>query len=233
MPGDALVLSEVFGPTIQGEGRHAGTPAIFVRLGLCNLDCQWCDTPYTWDWTRYDRHHELARIRTSTVVATAESMIEREDTIIVVSGGEPLMQHKAVTEFAFLVSVPVHIETNGTRDPAIGIAWYSVSPKLLPSAGVDRDRAYVPAALRALAEEPGAIKLVVDPSVDTATDIDLACVQLRLNGWDHDRIDLMPEGATPDRVDRNFGPVLDLAHDLGLGISPRLHVTLLGGGRGV
>lgn len=41
-----LLVSEVFGPTVQGEGKHCGRIAAFVRLGGCNLHCRWCDTPY-------------------------------------------------------------------------------------------------------------------------------------------------------------------------------------------
>jgi len=36
--------------TLQGEGASTGIPAIFIRLSQCNLQCTWCDTPYTWNW---------------------------------------------------------------------------------------------------------------------------------------------------------------------------------------
>ncbi|HHK7228110.1 TPA: hypothetical protein ACQXLV_002143, partial [Streptococcus pneumoniae] len=44
---ERLPVSEVFGPTIQGEGPHAGRTCHFIRLGGCNLSCSWCDTPYS------------------------------------------------------------------------------------------------------------------------------------------------------------------------------------------
>src|SRR5690625_5516627 len=47
-------LNAVFGPTYQGEGPHTGTRCHFIRLGRCQLSCAWCDTPDTWDHTRYD-----------------------------------------------------------------------------------------------------------------------------------------------------------------------------------
>ena len=47
---NSLTVSEIFGPTFQGEGPFTGRAAVFLRLGRCNLDCKWCDTPYTWDW---------------------------------------------------------------------------------------------------------------------------------------------------------------------------------------
>ena len=57
-----LLISEIFGPTIQGEGKSIGQTASFIRLGGCNLHCVWCDTPYTWDAARYDLREELTKI---------------------------------------------------------------------------------------------------------------------------------------------------------------------------
>src|SRR5262245_52198924 len=69
MMTESLVVSEVFGPTWQGEGPSIGRRCGFVRLGRCNLACTWCDTPYTWDWERYDPAKELHRRLVTEVVA--------------------------------------------------------------------------------------------------------------------------------------------------------------------
>ena len=45
---DKLPLIEMF-YSIQGEGRFAGCPAVFIRLRYCNLGCAWCDTRFTWE----------------------------------------------------------------------------------------------------------------------------------------------------------------------------------------
>ncbi len=43
----AIPVSEVFGPVTQGEGPHTGRLCWFLRLGLCNLHCEWCTAPGT------------------------------------------------------------------------------------------------------------------------------------------------------------------------------------------
>jgi len=32
----SLIISEVFGPTVQGEGALVGKPTVFVRSGACS-----------------------------------------------------------------------------------------------------------------------------------------------------------------------------------------------------
>ena len=44
-----LRISEIFGPTIQGEGALIGKPTVFVRAGGCDYRCSWCDTLYAVD----------------------------------------------------------------------------------------------------------------------------------------------------------------------------------------
>lgn len=39
-------VAEIFGPTIQGEGRNVGMPCHFVRFGGCDFRCSWCDSPH-------------------------------------------------------------------------------------------------------------------------------------------------------------------------------------------
>ena len=39
-----IAISEIFGPTIQGEGALIGKPTVFVRTGGCDYRCSWCDT---------------------------------------------------------------------------------------------------------------------------------------------------------------------------------------------
>jgi hypothetical protein len=138
-----LVVAEVFGPTFQGEGPSLGRRAGFVRLGRCNLDCSWCDTPFTWDWDRYDPAVELRRMPVTEVVARLEAM---EPEIVVVTGGEPLLQQRRLVPLAEACverGWEVEVETNGTLAPGPGltalVARWNVSPKLANSS-VAEDR---------------------------------------------------------------------------------------------
>jgi 7-carboxy-7-deazaguanine synthase len=90
-----LPVSEVFGPVWQGEGPHAGLRTGFVRLGLCNLSCEWCDTPYTWDASRFDLAHEFGPM---PVAKVHEQLAAMDVDTVCLSGGEPLIHHKLLPE---------------------------------------------------------------------------------------------------------------------------------------
>lgn len=94
--------------TIQGEGPYVGTPAVFVRLAGCNLQCPGCDTNYT------VRRHPL------TVEAVRDQVLLMAGSarLVVLTGGEPLRQ-MAVADLlnAFPPDWEVQVETNGTVCP--------------------------------------------------------------------------------------------------------------------
>ena len=92
--------------TIQGEGPFAGTPAIFVRLTGCNLQCQWCDTEYT-----------SIREETSPtdLVQRCLELSDKVVRLIVITGGEPMRQNIApFIMTAIKAGYSVQVETNGT-----------------------------------------------------------------------------------------------------------------------
>src|SRR2546430_2150398 len=150
-PSAPLTVCEMFGPTFQGEGPAAGTRAVFVRLSGCNRDCGWCDTPYTWDWTRYNRAEQSQRMPIDQIVSWA---LNHDAKLMVITGGEPLLQQRRllpVTTALAGAGWGVQIETNGTVSPTAQlvetVTAFNVSPKLANS-GVPQRRRIRPDALK-------------------------------------------------------------------------------------
>ena len=137
-----MKINEMFAPTIQGEGIHAGQRVGFIRLANCNLSCSWCDTPYSWDWKRYDKKVEIKEL---TVDEILEQISTWDVHRIILTGGEPLMQQVELEELASRApQFAFDVETNGTIKPsdslAVWIDTFNVSPKLTHSGDVQSKR---------------------------------------------------------------------------------------------
>lgn len=112
--GNKLFVQEMF-RTFQGEGPYTGWPAVFVRLGGCNLACNFCDT----EFESFDKI-PLADIIKKTNSLSGESSQNRTHNLVVITGGEPFRQpiSKLCDKFLSL-GYRVQIETNGTIFRAI------------------------------------------------------------------------------------------------------------------
>lgn len=227
-----LLVSEVFGPTVQGEGPSMGRRCAFIRLGLCNLDCRWCDTPYTWDWSRFDRKAELER---RTVVELVDQVAALGVGLVVVSGGEPLVQRRHLTSLVVLLharGMEVEVETNGTLLPSSAllgaVTRWNVSPKLAHS-GVDRAKAIHPEVLSVLAGHGAALKFVVQ----SVEDLDEVAGIVAEAGVDPVQVWVMPEGTSAATVTITAAEVADAAIARGYNMTTRLHVLTWGNRRGV
>ncbi len=233
----ALTVSELFGPTLQGEGPTAGRPAMFLRLGRCNLDCSWCDTPYTWDWRgKNGPPQDPTALYPLTVEAAAAQVAAGGTGRVVVTGGEPLLQRSALSEFADAMITARHaveVETNGTLRPPNDMAWcqWNVSPKLATSGVADRLR--LTDALDVFAEwarrQPDTVcfKFVVT-CPDDMDEIDKLAAERQLtNVW------VMPEGRDAATLCGRLGWLVPAAVERGYRVTPRLHVLAYGDRRGV
>lgn len=102
--GTSLKIVEIFA-TIQGEGPFAGTPAIFVRLGGCNLACEFCDTNFD----------DFKTIKVSDILLEVKKLAKNSTKLVVITGGEPLRQPlKKLCDELLANNFKVQIETNGT-----------------------------------------------------------------------------------------------------------------------
>ncbi len=120
-----LDIQEIF-PTLQGEGPHAGKPAVFIRLGGCNLACDFCDTEFE-SFTS----QPLASILQSVHRHSQNTENTRTHPLIVLTGGEPLRQPIApLCEALLEAGHTIQIETNGTLyRPLPSAVQMVVSPK--------------------------------------------------------------------------------------------------------
>jgi 7-cyano-7-deazaguanosine (preQ0) biosynthesis protein QueE len=231
MTGPDLVVSEVFGPTFQGEGPSAGRRAGFVRVGRCPLACSWCDTAYTWDWSRFDPAVELARRSVDDVLVEVDAMAV---DMVVVTGGEPLAQRAALGALARGLrdrAMRIEVETSGVIAPPPDLVdlvdQWNVSPKLANS-GMPAERRIVGDALAAFVATGRAVFKFV--AIDLS---DLDEVAALVDGHRLAPVWIMPEGTDAATVTARLqtlaGPVLARGWQL----TPRLHVLLWGDRRGV
>ena len=226
-----LVISEVFGPTFQGEGPSAGHRAGFVRVGRCPLACSWCDTPYTWDWDRFDPAVELRRRTVDDVLAEVDAMAV---DLVVITGGEPLAQRAGLISLARGLrerDIRIEVETSGVIAPppeAVELVdQWNVSPKLANS-GMAAERRLVPDALAAFVATGRAVFkfVVVDPD-----DLDEIGALVEAHGlgpvW------VMPEGTDGPTIAAGLRALAEPVLARGWHLTPRLHVLVWGDRRGV
>lgn len=230
IPPAELIVAEIFGPTWQGEGPSVGRRAGFVRLGRCNLTCRWCDTPYTWDWDRYDPSKELHGRLTADVLADLDAM---DVTLVVVTGGEPLLQQHRLAPLLAGVAQRrwrVEIETNGTIAPDLPdglVDGWNVSPKLANS-GVEHHRRYRPDVLRAFeATGRAAFKFVV------VAPGDLDEVAAIVDECALSTVYIMAEGSDAGTIIARMRELAPHVLSRGWNLTPRLHTLIWGDQRGV
>lgn len=221
-----LNVSEIFGPTYQGEGRNTGQLASFLRLSGCNLTCSWCDSAYTWDWARFDRAEESHALDVEDVARTLAGLPGR----IVVTGGEPLLQSLGLgylMNHPLLVDRAWDVETNGTRPLGLTAGMWSTitaSPKIGPSAGQGAQAHRIDRLVLDMAD----FKFVVadQPDLDAVDEFVAA------HGIPSSRCWLMPEGTDIGVVTSRTPFVGQSAVDRGMNFTTRLHMYSWGNERG-
>ena len=222
---------EIF-DSIQGEGISAGCPSTFVRLAVCNLQCSWCDTAYTWDWTRYRKSEQFLELTPEAVIA---AVAERKPTNIVITGGEPLIQRRQLLPLVRQLRARgyrIELETNGSIAPgelASEVDQWNVSPKLAHS-GNEGLRRINPPALSAFAACPRACFKFV---MQTASDLEEVEVLRERFHIPSERIVLMPEGRTAAELDARSAWLAEACSKRGFRFSSRLHILIWGDKRGV
>ncbi|WP_336328236.1 7-carboxy-7-deazaguanine synthase QueE [Halovenus sp. HT40] len=231
----ALPINELF-VSLQGEGKLAGVPSVFVRTSGCNLRCWFCDSYHTsWEptggWLTID-----------DILAEIDSFDAEH---VVLTGGEPMIHDETVELLDELGDRGYHttVETNGTIYHDAPIDLVSISPKLAsstPTADLDpkgegewadrhEDRRIDLDTLATLVEEyDHQLKFVVTGREDMS-EIESLVDRLReraaMEISDTDVL-LMPEGTTREELAETRTAVAELAGEYGYRYTPRLHVDL-------
>lgn len=236
-----LRISEIFGPTIQGEGALIGAPTVFVRAGGCDYRCCWCDSLHAVD-SAY--RQDWASLKTEDIWAKVWELSGGTPLTVSLSGGNPAIQDFGpLIEKGHAHGFQFALETQGSvaRDWFCDLDLLILSPKP-PSSGeaVDWDK-FDDCIARARTRRI-VLKIVVFDEVDYDWARDVAgryrAMPLYLQPGNHTPPPPDAGDATVDiagiidrmqwLVDKALGDRWFTPH-----ILPQLHVLLWGNKRGV
>lgn len=165
---ERIRISEIFGPTVQGEGPLIGRPTVFVRTGGCDYRCAWCDTLYA---VLPEYHGEWTPMTPADIMARVDELAGGYPTLITLSGGNPALHplwpliargrregHRFALETQGSVAQPWFAELD----------WLILSPKP-PSSGMATDWDPFEACLQAAGGRPHCVlKIVIFNDLDYA-----------------------------------------------------------------
>ena len=159
-------ISEIFGPTIQGEGPLIGRPTVFVRTGGCDYRCAWCDTLYA---VLPEYREEWTPMTPPEIMARVNGLTGGRPVLVSLSGGNPALQ--PLTDLIAHGRREGHsfaLETQGSVSQAwfADLDWLILSPKP-PSSETTTDLNILEACLEATQGRPRcALKIVVFNDAD-------------------------------------------------------------------
>jgi len=253
-----MKVSDIF-HSIQGEGVTAGYPAIFIRLGGCNLSCWFCDTKYTWLFSKEQANHvkeDIKRLQApiprdlkvynpdfELKEMKPEEIIKRINKFkcdrLVVTGGEPMLQQRELLDLFVKMkdntSVKyIEVETNGTILPDIlirkHVSQWNVSPKI-SSSGNKKELWLNPDVLIFFSQIPHKawFKFVITSQKDMKEVFKL----IRDYNLMPDRIILMPEATTSQELKAKSQWLINICKKHNFIFGNRIHVQVWGQQRGI
>ncbi|MGM0518831.1 MAG: 7-carboxy-7-deazaguanine synthase QueE [Campylobacterota bacterium] len=250
-----LEIDEIFGPTIQGEGKLIGSPSIFIRFSGCNFKCEGfkveyknlneeikygCDTYYAVDksfknsWTRYNTYKE--------VINEVDKLLLNSLKIdIVITGGEPLLnwnnqEFQKLLKYYIKNNHRVTIETNSSLNIDFNESYqkaiiFSMGVKLSNCNESYKKRVNYTTIKKILNNNSHSyLKFAISENfIDDAT----KQIDTILDNIPKCDVYLMPIGEDTKTVQKNSLAVLDMAIKNGFIYSDRLHIRLWNNKKGV
>ena len=227
-----MKITEIF-YSIQGEGKLAGVPSVFIRTAGCNLRCAWCDTPFS-SWEPEGEELDLDTI--------LDRVSDHPTQYVVLTGGEPLIQPEVTELTRRLKEEEYHVtlETAATVYQPVTCDLTSISPKLSNSTPWERAEGRwadahedarlnfdVIEQLMALGEYQ--LKFVVDEPDDI---IEIDAVLGALSNYEPSDVLLMPQGVTPEELAERSRWLAELCKERAFRFCPRLQIMIYGNTRG-
>lgn len=125
-----IPVLEIFGPTIQGEGRVIGRKTMFVRTAGCDYRCSWCDSSFTWDGSA---KADIRMMTAEEIYASLYEIAGESFNHVTISGGNPALI-KGIQELLELFetkNIKSALETQGSKFQAwmTQIDDLTISPK--------------------------------------------------------------------------------------------------------
>ena len=153
-------ISEIFGPTIQGEGALIGQPTVFVRTGGCDYRCSWCDTLHAVD---SEFRREWTPMSAEEIFAEVETLSNGKPLMVSLSGGNPAIQPLGeLIKLGHDKSYQFALETQGSiaQDWFADLDILTLSPKP-PSSGHETDWDAFDECLKAAGNGPETVMKIV------------------------------------------------------------------------
>jgi len=240
---EQIRISEIFGPTIQGEGALIGQPTVFVRTGGCDYRCSWCDTLHAVD----SKFRGTWRIMTAEeIFSEVEKLSGGAPVMISLSGGNPAIQPlEALIRLGKSHGYRFALETQGSivKDWFAELDILTLSPKP-PSSGMAADWGALAACIAAARNGPKiALKVVI------FDDADYDFARAASAHYPYLPLYLQPGNHTPPALDDDQKTALDMDGIMArmrwliektisdkwyaATVLPQLHVLLWGNRRGV
>src|SRR5215217_7968799 len=237
-----ISVSEIFGPTVQGEGAVIGKPTVFVRTGGCDYRCSWCDSKFAvlpefrYTWRRMAPEEVFTEIR----------KLSPRPILVTLSGGNPALQpFGKLIQLGKAEGYSFTIETQGTlaRDWFADLDYLTLSPKP-PSSGMETDWEKLVCCVEAGGSKAETVmKVVVFDERDYAYAKEVGCRFPEVPVYLQVGNDLPPSPELNDRTEPDVGRLLSRYEWLAgkvvadgwneATVLPQLHVLVWGNKRGV